>query len=68
MSRGSPKPEKKREKESEQSRAEQHKCEVMEREAVTGGVGVSVLACGGAQAGVFTQLSKIVEGRRWVGV
>lgn len=65
MSRGSPKPEKKRE---EGERAERHKCEVMEREAVTGGVGVSVLACGGAQAGVFTQLSKIVEGRGRVGV
>lgn len=65
MSRGSPEPEKKRE---EGERAEEHKCEVMEREAVTGGVGVSVLACGGAQAGVFSQLSKIVDGRGWVGV
>lgn len=42
------------------------KCEVMEREAVTGGVhAVSVLACGSAWAGVFTHLSKNMEGRGW---
>lgn len=38
----------------------------MGREAVTGGVhAVSVLACGSALAGVFTHLSKNVEGRGW---
>lgn len=36
-----------------------YKCEVMEREALTGGAhAVSVLACGSARAGVFTHLSK----------
>lgn len=38
----------------------------MGREDVTGGVhAVSVLACGSALAGVFTHLSKNVEGRGW---
>jgi len=43
-----------------------YKCEVMERETVTGAVHtVSVLACGCARAGVFTHLSKNVEERGW---
>lgn len=38
----------------------------MGREAVTGGVhAVSVLACGSAWSGVFTHLSKNVEGSKW---
>ena len=63
MSRESLKPEKKKtEKRRGRRRARGiHKCEVMEREAVTGGVrALSVLACGSARAGVFTQLSKNV--------
>lgn len=41
----------------------------MEREAVTGGVhAVSVLACGSAWVGVFTHLSKNVEGKGIGGV
>lgn len=42
------------------------KCEVMEREAVTGGGHtISVLACGCAEAVVFTHLSKNMEEKGW---
>lgn len=67
MSKESLKPgRKKKRKERDGAECGGYKCEVMEREAVTGGVrAVSVLACGSAQAGVFTHLSKNMEGRVW---
>lgn len=68
MSSESLEPEKKKKERKERDRGEHRecKCEVMGREAMTGGVrAVSVLACGSARAGVFTHLSKNVEGREW---
>lgn len=66
MNRESLGPEKKKIKEGDGGECGGFKCEVMEREAVTGGVhAVSVLACGSAWSRVFIHLSKNMEGRGW---
>lgn len=55
-----------RKKEEDGGECSGYKCEVMVREAMTAAVHtVSVLACGSAWAGVFTHLSKNIEGRGW---